>query len=565
MEGAEGQQWLPKIMIFDNVNLMGYSHENNFMGENSFVISCTKVITIQGYILDLMNSNGVKKVFGGAMTLLNEAKNLQEVIINGEPFGFGKVTELSIDSGNWVRTTQYKATLNVKSTFDLQQNKYGTEFNGLNILNKKLYLIKDLSESLTLNFDSHNRVLEGEHSVDVQYDANDTSDNLDLIALAQNLGYDLLKTLPSSLATGVYTYRTDHISTYSETYDLIAGKCGFQKSFSYNTGNNTTKPYSVNRDFSLNLSEDGIATVTEKCSIKAESNTPSKEDNLLLALREQLEATVSPNPASRCTNFFNNYITKFGLTGAPSLNTTYIVEKTTQINKFEGTADYTITFTNDQKNANNTYSFERSITLNRDNSGIWTAAEDGSIKGLGKKNTNERYTNASTGWTNIKSGIFSRVNGYYNLDAKDKSGAGLKNTNKNVTKKIAIGEISYSYSYSDDPAITGAQKFTVERSDSGLMPIVKDYIIPNRKYALQQNVGKLKLGEHKVSVKLEVGCVSADQQFRGLDYLASMKLKAGFNRNSFTGPHKDQYLESASFTSDEIEKTLTYEEIYKYS
>lgn len=556
----------PKIMIFDNVSLMGYTHENNFLGENSFVLSCTKIITIQGYILDLANSNGVKKIFGGAMTLLNEAKNLQEIIINGEPFGFGKVTDLSIDSGNWVRTTQYRATLNVKSTFDLQQNKYGPEFNGLNILNKKLYLLKDFNESLTLNFDSHNKILDGEHSIDIQYDANDTSNNFDPIFFAQNLGYDLLKTLPNSLAIGTYAYRSDHISTYKETYDLIAGKCGFNKSFSYNTGNNTTKPYSINRDFTLKIGEDGMATVTEKCSLKAESNIPSREENLILAIQSELEATASPNPASRCTDFFNNYASKFGLTGAPTLKTSYIVEKTVQINKFEGTADYTITFTNDQRKTNLLYSFERSITLDRDNSGIWTGTENGSIKGLGKNNTNERYVNASAGWDNIKLNIFSRVNGYYNLDAKDKSGVGLKNTNKNVIKKITMGEISYTYTYSDDPSITnGGQKFIVERSDTGLMPIVRDYIIPNRKYALQQNIGNLKQGEHKVSVKLEIGCTPDGQQFRGLDYLSSMKAKAGFNRANFTGPFKDQYLESVNFSSDEIEKSLTYEEIYKYS
>ncbi len=544
---------------------MGYTHENNFLGENSFVLSCTKVITIQGYILDLANSNGVKKIFGGAMTLLKEANNLQEIILNGEPFGFGKVTDLSIDSGNWVRTTQYRATLNVKSTFDLQQNKYGTEFTGLNILNKKLYLLKDLSESLTLNFDSHNKVLDGEHSVDIQYDANDTSNNFDPVLFAQNLGYDLLKILPSSLAAGTYAYRSNHISTYKETYDLIAGKCGFNKSFSYNTGNNTTKPYSINRDFSLKLSEDGIATVTEKCSLKAESSTPSKEESLILAIQSELEAVSAPNPASRCAAFFNSYASKFGLTGAPSLRSR-IVEKTVQINKFDGTADYSITFNNDERNTNVVYSFERSITLDRDNSGIWTGTESGSVKGLGKKNTDERYTNASTGWASIKLNIFSRVNGYYNLDAKDKSGAGLKNTNKNVTKKITVGEISYSYTYSDDPSITvGGQKFIVERTDTGLMPVVRDYVIPNRKYALQQNIGNLKQGEHKVSVKLEIGCTPDGQQFRGLDYLSSMKSRAGFNRASFTGPFKDQYLESVNFTSDEIEKSLTYEEIYKYS
>ena len=89
-------------------------------------------------------------------------------------------------------------------------------------------------------------------------------------------------------------------------------------------------------------------------------------------------------------------------------------------------------------------------------------------------------------------------------------------------------------------------------------------MIPNNKYSLLQNRSFTNQGSFTVSVKMEIGCIS--KTFNGLDYFSTARSKAGFDqRVGFSPTAQDNYLESISFTSDEIEKTVTYEEVYKYS
>jgi hypothetical protein len=226
-------------LLFNNVEVLGYDHQNNFFGEKSLFYSSLRTISIRGYILDLTNSNGVKSVFTDAKELIKVTQEFQEIIINGVNFGVGKVKSFSVDSGNWVRYTQYEATIEVLLEVPIA-NINSSEFNGVNISNKKLNLLKSFSESFSLNFDTQNKVLGGEHSIDIEYDANNK--NIDIVKLAQSLATELLKTIPSSsnIAEGNYTTRTNYKTLNSENYNTVTGKCGFRRNFSYSTLNANT-------------------------------------------------------------------------------------------------------------------------------------------------------------------------------------------------------------------------------------------------------------------------------------------------------------------------------------
>jgi hypothetical protein len=547
-------------MIFDNVSVLGYSHENKFFGEKSISYASLKTFSIRGYILDLTSSNGVDKILQDYLEITKEAKTFQNIVINGENFGVGKVKSISVDPGNWVKITEYTADIEVLSEAPLQ-NILSSEFSGLTLNNKQLRLLKSLNETFNVDFSNQDKTLRGEHSIEIEYDADNS--NVNLIALAQSLATELLKTLPTSVDQANYNTRSNYKTLNSENYDIINGKAGFTRSFSYNTSNNIDQPYSVKREHSITLNEDGIAEVKESCEIKAESDNPSLYANALLGLDSQLsDVNVL---YTRVFNFFIQYQNRFGIVN--NINN-HFISKEIQINKFEGIINYTIVYDNDPKKANPFYSWENTKTLDRGENGIWSVSEEGSINGIGKNGDLKKYQNAENGWNTIKSGIFSRISSFYTFYAKIKSGSSLKLLNRNINKSKYNGSITYGYNYSDDPAIQSSgdvKKIEIELSDTGLQLITKNFIIPNNRYTLLQNRTLLQQGTFTVSVKMSIGCISQD--FNGLNYFNIAKSYAGFNKRTGFLPADpfDVYLESASFSSDEVEKTVSYEEVYKYS
>ena len=102
---------------------------------------------------------GVETIFDATNRILKQNQEFQEIIINGENFGIGKVKSFSVDSETWVRYTQYKADIEILLEVPIA-NIDSDEFEGIDI-NKQLYLIKSFSESFSLNFEAQNKILGG--------------------------------------------------------------------------------------------------------------------------------------------------------------------------------------------------------------------------------------------------------------------------------------------------------------------------------------------------------------------------------------------------------------------
>jgi hypothetical protein len=600
-------------MIFDNVKLLGYKHENKFFGEKSISYGCIKTFSIKGYILDLANSNGVNNVLKTAVDLTKESKNFLTIKINNEYYGLGKIKSLSIDPGNWVRTTEYSADIEVLKDVPLQNMDsdeftyldYTDDINGvqtpINFEGNSFKLLKSLSENFSIDFNDQNQVLGGEHSIDIEYDS--SNDAIDVINLARNLAKKLLdKTIPLNLAEGNYITRKNYRVFNTENYNVIGGKCGFKRRFSFNTSGDPTKPYSFNRKQSIDLSQDGLVTVKETCEIKAESETSNfVEDSLyknaLAGLNDISEGIQGAS--QRCTNLFNNYKIKFGI--SRDLNASPI-NKSIKINKFNGTISYDISYDNDIKKENPDFIWEKTLTMERSEEGIWSASEEGSIMGIGKVGDIKKYTNAENAWDNtIKSTIYNpRLLDFYNTYATNKNGSDLKQLSISVNRSPYNGTINYTYRYSDDPRIilngnmiTGPiskqqvdiRKVEIQMSDSGLQQLFKNFIIPNspNKYIIVQRLSTrdgpfTNQGTFTISAKLSVGCLQSKKRFIGLDCFntAQQQVRDTITNSTNNGdfnllPYlnnnypKDRYIESISFSSDEIEKTVTYEEVHKYS
>jgi hypothetical protein len=557
-----------ETLIFNNVELLGYTHQNNFFGENSLNYSATKTISLQGFVLDLENYNGVEKIFNDVIQITKLSQDFYNIVINNQNYGIGKITSLNFDSGNWVRTTRFNAEIQILAEVPLQD--LGIDFEGINLSNKKINLLKSFSENFSLNFDSQNKILGGDHSIDIEYDADNK--NINLINLAQSLASELLKTIPTDLAEGNYNIRNNYKVLHTEDYDIVNGKCGFKRSFSYGT-ENTDQPYSLKLNHSIEINQEGICTVKESCEIKAEYDVPTLYDNALKGLKNQLEFS---NPYSdRVNPFFQTYKQKFNV--EEDLNPTF-TEKSVQINKFNGVINYTLNWDNDQKKKNPLYSWEYVQTLDRDQDGIWSVSEDGNINGVGKYGSivNTKYLNAELGWTNAKIEINTRLLNFYNSVAKNKiSNATLKLSSKNISRSPYKGSISYNYQKTDDPRILEndpnyIKRLNITKSDTGLLPIVKNFIIPggSRRYTLIQNAGLIQQGEYSVKVDMSIGCLPNEQQFNGKNYfnlIRNNKNIYNINFASATPGAKASYVDSISFSSDEIEKNVSFEIAYKYS
>lgn len=654
-------------LVLNNIEILGYNHQNNFFGEKSFHYSTTKTLSIRGYVLDLTNTVGVKDILSDTGQIKNIAQNFQNVIINGVNFGIGKFISVSFDAGNWVRSTQFNADIEIYEMTNLQslvskefipsnfEVTNNTSTTGPNLLGYKFYrtdlinnnrsiyydttntygiwsvgntwriseipnigntsaprfqitntssmppigtyvgtplatwngnitlsyatigggqpilanerfdLIKSFSETFNLDFDNNTKILGGTHSVEIEYNADNK--DLSVIALAQGLATELLnKSIPTSLSEYNYTIRQE--GTYkvlvNESYDIINGKCGFTKTFSYGTNNNF-RPYSLNRNLNIDLSADGVVTVNESCGIKAENDVPSLYDNTIIGLNEQITGAYL-----RCSGLFSDYKNKLNISG--DLNTLPL-QRSVRVNKLDGTIDYEINFNNDRKIFSGSI-FEYTSTVDRNENYIYTISEDGSIVGIGSKNIisgiTSQYIAAQNNWNSIKNNISGRS---YNLwlNQQDKVSNNFNLISENVSRSPYEGRITYSYKYSDDPSVRNdlgnIKKLEIEFSDDGasglnLLPIYKEFIVPNQNYAIVQNRGLTRQGTFSISAKADIVLTGQYDIFNGFSYFNTL---TGLIKNLYSGGNQDKYLESASFTSDEVEQNVSYSEVYKYS
>ena len=650
-----------QTLILDNIEVLGYSHKNNFFGENSINYSATKTLSIRGFVLDLQNTMGVKNIFNNTSIIKSIVGNLQNITINGQNLGIGKFTSLSFDEGNWVKTTRFNANIEIyveipllsltSQEFKTAEDSYiangGTSpvlnnlifyrtgnktngrfiyydttntyalssianfwritlisqlggsivgvprfqiassaqtpplgnylgvpgFNGtvilslntityLNLQDDRLSLIKSFSESFNIDTDLNTQNVNGTHTIEIEYNTDNV--NLDVIKLAQKLAVDLLNaTIPLNLSN--FNYASRLINSYyvlnNESYDVINGKCGFTRTFSYNQ-NYGSRPYSVKRNITIDIKEDGMGSITENTTIEAENSIPNLYANALIGLNEQITGTFN-----RCSGIFNVYKNKFNVSG--NLNSLPL-QRNLNINKYNGTINYEINFSTDKKFSAQNYTFEYASTLDRSENFIWTSSEQGTINGIGSQLL--RYNGAEVGWGVVKNNIVSRATNFWNANADDRASNNLNLITKQVSRSPYQGQITYNYSFSDDPTIRtdlgNIKKLDIEYQDDGaagnnLKPIYREYIIPNNTYALVQNRNLKEQGTFSISAKADIALPNQTDIFNGRTYFDTLKTQV---RNMLTNAGtSDRYLESANYSSDEIEQTVTYEEVYKYS
>jgi hypothetical protein len=541
-------------MNFQDVKLLAYEHKNNFWGDKSFRYGSTISMSIKGHVLNLSNVFGVKGTFSICKALSDSLGSYQDITINGQSYGTGKIKKVEFDSGNWVRATEYTASIEIiqeGSFFDFGDKEFDQQI--INSIKGGVYFLEDFSESYSADYSSNEDSISGTHSVDVKMS---TLYSGDKILFAKNLASVIFsKTFVEKLSEKAYVKPSELLRKdyYSENYDTINGACGFKRNFSYS---NTTDCFSKKRSITINLGEDGITNVTESNSIQGECLNSTLFDSAEAGFSSEI-----PGAFTRCLAVFTTYRTQFGIVNT-LINKE--LERSVKRNKFTGEIQYSVTFTNDKRRKGN-YNYEYTLDLSRSEDFIWSAVEAGSVIGDGVIGSAQRFDNALTGWGIESGNITSRVESFYGSNASIKPNpSSLKFIGKSVTHSPFDGMVSYSWSYTDDLTLNmngDVRRISIDITDLEPVRVHNDFIIPGgaSAYPIAQGANQSRQGERDVKGSLEIA--SSTVPFVGYDFF----LTGVYIANENTGDGADLYLDSFSFSSDEIEQNVEFNAKYKYS
>jgi hypothetical protein len=540
-------------MDFPNVKLLGYTHSNNFLGEKNFRYSSVATLTINGYILDLVETSGVKTVIEACENLSSALGSNQSIMINGNSYGEGRITNISFDSGNWVRVTEYTATIEIFKKASLFAFS-DAAFNGgvVGSLGDISQYVEDFSENYSLDYDSNGDFLNGSQSINLSFSSLFAGDRVSAAkALAVSLfanskAIDLVHDPLGAPASDLKEF-------FSETYNLIDGSCSFTRNFSHPNNSNC---YSEKRSTSFDFGEDGIVTVTESSTIKGECGDGDAIFNNALSRFN----SVIGSAYSRCSSVFSSYKTKGGITIEKDL-IDKVVQKTVKKNRFSGVIEYSVSFNNDPANEDECVT-EKVLEVSRSEDFIWTVSARGSFIGVGKIGSVEKFNSAFACWTAYSGSVEGDASVFYSSNVSNPRALNL--ITKGNTSEPYKGVVSYDYSFTDDPSInmsSPVRRKILTVTEGFATQIHNDFLIPggSKRYAVAQLAGQATQGTRRVEGSLE--CSSPTLPFCGFDYYTSAESDANAKKGSGT----DLYLESFSFSSDEIEQTVNFSAEYKYS
>lgn len=553
-------------MNFQDVKLLSYEHRNNFWGDSGLKYGATISMSIKGYILNLANTSGVKNVFQACKSLADALGSKQDIIINQVNYGLGKITNVSFDSGNWVKVTEYTVSIEILKEGNLTDLANDESFKNkiLSSIDTTSHFLEEFSESYSIDYSSNDDSINGTHSIDIKYSSLFPGDK---IASAKNLA-DVLysKTFIEDLSKIAYKKPVESLRKdfYSETYDKIDGKCGFKRNFSYA---NSTDCYTKQRSLSVSFEEDGIATITESNKINGNCLQPDLFGSAEIGFVSEITGAFI-----RCSGALNNYKIPFGIQSGLIRDE---VNRSVKRNKFNGEIEYSVVFSNDQRRKG-LYFHEYTLDISREEDYIWNVSEAGSIRGSGRVGEQIKFNNAYTGWKIESPGISTRASGIYSNEAKIKPvGSSLKLINKTLDFEQFDGVVSYNFSFTDDLNLNmnGEIRRTVSSiTDSKPTMIHNDFVIIGgaSSYAIAQPANQSKQGELDIKSDLEISSLT-------IPFVGNKYLNSGFSittqvandysvsENGSLLKNLDGYLESLSFTTDEIQQTCSLNAKFKYS
>jgi len=468
-------------MIIQNASALGLDRQFQFWGDNVFRYKIIKNISIEGYVLDLTNSNGVSGITSGQNSYIyNYTRDWEPIYINSVYFGSGYIESLNFDPAVNVRTDNYQANFIV---FEDGSLNFPNNANYSGLQTGEYKFLTSLSESFNSSINQKRKSYS--HSIDVRFDTFNDEFSINLTKqLAQNL-------LNSSDLTGFYWSGSTPTNTlYTENYNKITNECSFTKEYELidRTG------YMFFRDHSFTFDSNGVITVTESAEYRGKYNV---YDSLIIpSFKSDID-----NSYSRCSNIFNAYnddATNYVLNPAGSS------KQITEVPR-EGFVSYSISYTNDLFYKTGAY-WSWTNSINKDLNGINQISENGEIIGFNLIDNYVKQNNANSFWKNtVKSSVSPRLNILYNqFHLSPVAESNIFLINSSVSKNNRAGVVNYTLNYTDDPArinIDGFKRVDKICSNVETIKLSSNIVVPNR-FELKQISSNFKISPYSLTINV---------------------------------------------------------------
>lgn len=435
------------MILIDDAELLSFQQTLSTLG-NVLSYRKEKSYSVNGRLSNFTNFSGVSGIQALTLSQISGLQDHQEIVINGQSFGSGFITDINYEQGTDVREKKYSISFSVLENIDLF-NVYGEYYSGVSgIQAYDLKFVESISESF--DFEKRN---DGTFSYSRNLNLSlESGVGTNPTQTAKNLA-DLLFTTGlnvSDLNAFYPNYYSSGNRVYNESYNLYDCEYSFSERFLFQSGD----PFVWT--FSHSINKNGNATVVnERGNILAA--TRPKETSSLIGYGGAIVGTYE-----RCSGVLSQYNFSDGV-GCPLINSP--INQTVSYNQFNGAIDYDISYSNDSSISTGCIT-RISHRLSNPVDGNLTVNESVEIQGLGKNTypENQKYLNAKNCYQQMLLNSGVRISGVMS-GVQNVCCSGLTPVRLNISDSKSDGRISYSREYSCDSNLRVPDPFTRIASD----------------------------------------------------------------------------------------------------
>jgi hypothetical protein len=427
-------------MIFNNATLLSLTKTSDFSADTVRYKS-TKSLTIEGFLFDLANDNGVKDIWTDLKSFQQSLlSDWQDIIINDvnfSPSSRGIITNINFSEGNDVKLKTYTVEVTIPETGDLSTiTAAGGSYSGLNF--SQFLFIESFSESS----DFSKSVSRDNYTQNISVTLKGPP-TLNSINEAKTIATNFFTNNDLSNVIGDYS---DYASTkkyFTENYNKKTFECSFSRTFELYKDSDGL--YSLSRSHSINFDEAGVMSITESAEYIGNS-TSSQYDTAAIQARTDIGGSFD-----RCEDIFNDY-----KTSDDDVLESKAISKSFNLNIFNNTVSYTIVYSNASRIGSAFSAFhDYTTTIIESENGTYNYSYEGSIVGYSEVNLNlQKYSNAVSAFADIKSNILTTPTAPIGT---------FKEVGRSETHIEILGKIDYSIQYSTGDGILNPESGGIRR------------------------------------------------------------------------------------------------------
>lgn len=522
-------------LYFDKVKLLSYTHSPVLLGAG-LRFRIDKKLTIRGYLIDKTSNEPAQALINKEELILRFATDYDTIILEGISFGSGRITNINFEGGVLARDEEY--------TYEIECYEEGDLFNATSgVYSGLTWASARQIESIDENFEySENE--DGDksynHNFSVKY--REYTTDAQGINLAKAIAANFFN---STSGLGAYLNNYTNLSgkqrLYTETYNTVDCSASFQEII--NIPKLFVGNYSYGLSYDIELDSEGFVNITETVDIQGLTKPPlAGAEEGYLALKDA--AYTRSNSVYTAYNFSTST-----LYNSP-------ISKSQTKNQFVGTISFSHTYTNNPRYQDFAI-WEKTIEISLDRENYYTVTENGSVRGFGRP-TLDKYLNAINFYNNVVKGpqVDSRIDALYATTGRVYD---LYLINQQFSKNEIEGQITYSYSFTDDDRLSDDdfKKREIDINISNPVHLIQNYSIFNHKEIIQSQRNS-SLASHNITINL--------YGKRGVPfstYLTEAKnLVVDYSLPLI--PTLDMFIDNVSYNPDPINNRMTFSLSYTY-